>query len=136
MKKSVEAWTKNRDDLMLQINEQDEFAITDRGRLLAKNCYESMEQFNEQLEEGEQIIERFFLPVLAIYHTTDYLRFAFDELYPDKDFDATFETDQPGVVDRIRELGYGGIEDKARELRFEALEEKLDELGYKLELWM
>ena len=122
----------DKDTFFFLINEQHPFKITNKGSLL--NDDELIETHRElgTIEQDEEVIHEFYIPTLSPFHTTDYVRLAFEELYPDKDFDGVFKTEQPGVFVRIRESEYSGIEQRASELKFEALEEALDNLGYKL----
>jgi hypothetical protein len=134
MKRALKTWTTDVTEFSYVLNEQEEFHITNKGQLIQHNRDEidNLRRWGT-IDQDEKFIHSFFLPCLASYHTTDYVRWAFEELYPDKDFDLEFETDQPGVFQRILELGYGDIEDKARELKLNALTKILDELGYKLD---
>lgn len=135
-KKPLRTWAPNEEDLSFSLNEQHEFAITNKGQLLHNEDFDEMylEDLRrwETIEADEKIVHTFYLPALSHGHTTDYLRWACEELYPEVDFDVEFETDRPGVVQRIRESEYADIEDKAPQMKLQVLKEKIEELGYEL----
>lgn len=132
-KKPLRTWASNEVDLGLSLCMQEEFQITNKGQLLqlADATLEDYLRWGN-VDEGEDIIQTFYLPMLATYHPTDYLRWACEELYPEIDFDSEFETDRPRVGERIQKSEYADIFYKACQLKVKSLKEKLDELGYKL----
>lgn len=126
-------WAQNEEELSLSLDPQQEFHITNKHKLIqGDEQVDDLRRWNA-IDGDEEFIHSFYLPMMAPHHTTDYYRWAFNELYPDKDFDKEFETDKPGVVERIRESKYSGIETKAEELKLRKLTDKVAELGYQLQ---
>ena len=132
--KPLTTWADTEEELGFSLSENDEYLITNKGRLVALSPYASTEDLQESgdLEPNEEILHKFYLPSLISYHTTDYLRWACEELHPEVDFDREFRTDEPGVFARYQErFGYDYEEDVHR-MKSDSLKERLKELGYEL----
>jgi len=114
------------------LNENLPFKITSKGKLIhGDDCVEDLRRW-ETIDKDETFIHEVWLPALCHYHTTDYLRFAFEKKYPDKDFESEFDYHTPGVIKRIRESEFSDLEEDARKLKLERLKEEIDKLGYRL----
>lgn len=127
MKKALKTWTDDKEEFLYSLKDGS-YHITKDMKLFPEGVKDI-----GLFDEGD-IIDSVHIFYGPVHHTTDRLRQFCAEFHPEIDFDAEFQTNEPGVFGRYQERfpedNYGSW---ICEQIYAELIEALNEKGYTLE---